>query len=59
MSEDQAAFGSGNQAVCSNTQNSSDDCETKIFPYKNIISFLQDQADNYLAIPYMKNILCK
>ena len=74
-SEDQAAFGSGNQNVFGSknqavgsgdqatdfdTQNSPDNnCMTKVFPYKDIISFLQEQADNYLAMPYMKNILCK
>lgn len=59
-SEIQTAFETGNQAVCPNTENSPDDnCMTKIFPYKDIISFLQDQADSYLAMPYMKNILCK
>lgn len=57
VSEDQAAS-SGDQAAGSDTRNSPNDtCMAKIFPYKDIISFLQEQADSYPAMPYIKNIL--
>ena len=56
-SEDPAAS-SGDQVTGSDTRISPDDtCMTKIFPYKDIISFLREQADSYPAMPYIKNIL--
>lgn len=57
VSEDQAAS-SGDQAAGSDTRNSPNDtCMAKIFPYKDIISFLQEQADSYPSMLYIKNIL--
>lgn len=57
VSEDQAAS-FGDQDAGSDTRNSPNDtCMAKIFPYKDIISFLQEQADSYPAMPYIKNIL--